>query len=102
MRWRRRSRGENASARGRGDATLRRGDSSLPDQPLIADDGLRRSDHGRPPPPRDMQSLTIPAALFAAAIAIGAAAGVGGFTFVYAEGASYLTDDPAACANCHV
>jgi cytochrome c nitrite reductase small subunit len=30
------------------------------------------------------------------------AIGVGGFTFVYARGGSYLTDDPAACANCHV
>jgi cytochrome c nitrite reductase small subunit len=35
-------------------------------------------------------------------VAIGLAAGIGGFTFVYAKGASYLTNDPAACANCHV
>lgn len=34
--------------------------------------------------------------------AIGLAVGVGAYTFVYARGASYLTDDPAACANCHV
>ncbi|GJQ21435.1 MAG: cytochrome c nitrite reductase small subunit [Bacteroidia bacterium] len=34
--------------------------------------------------------------------AIGLAIGVGAYTFVYARGASYLTDDPAACANCHV
>jgi cytochrome c nitrite reductase small subunit len=33
---------------------------------------------------------------------IGAAAGVGSFTFLYAEGASYLGHDSAACANCHV
>ena len=32
----------------------------------------------------------------------GIGAGIGGFTFVYARGASYLTDDPAACANCHI
>jgi cytochrome c nitrite reductase small subunit len=32
----------------------------------------------------------------------GVAAGLGGYTFIYAEGASYLTNDPAACANCHV
>ena len=32
----------------------------------------------------------------------GAAAGLGGFTFVYARGASYLTSDPKACVNCHV
>jgi cytochrome c nitrite reductase small subunit len=24
------------------------------------------------------------------------------FTFIYAKGGSYLTNDPAACANCHV
>ena len=36
------------------------------------------------------------------AAAIGLAGGVGGYTFVYANGASYLTNDPAACANCHV
>lgn len=32
----------------------------------------------------------------------GATVGLGGYTFVYARGASYLTNDPAACANCHV
>ena len=36
------------------------------------------------------------------ALLIGAAAGVGTFTFAYAQGGSYLTNDPAACANCHV
>jgi len=36
------------------------------------------------------------------AILFGAALGVGIYTFVYARGASYLTDNPAACANCHV
>lgn len=36
------------------------------------------------------------------AVAIGLAIGLVGFTFVYARGASYLTDDPTACANCHV
>ena len=36
------------------------------------------------------------------ALIIGVAAGVGGYTFVYARGYSYLTNDPAACANCHV
>ena len=36
------------------------------------------------------------------ALAIGIAAGVGLYTFVYARGGSYLTNDPRACANCHV
>ncbi|MBN1867570.1 cytochrome c nitrite reductase small subunit [Candidatus Sumerlaeota bacterium] len=38
----------------------------------------------------------------ASALLGGAALGIGLYTFVYARGASYLTDDPAACANCHV
>lgn len=33
---------------------------------------------------------------------IGLAVGICGYTFVYAKGASYLTKDPAACANCHI
>ena len=27
---------------------------------------------------------------------------VGGYTFIYAKGYSYVTNDPAACANCHI
>lgn len=38
----------------------------------------------------------------AVGVAVGLALGIGAYTFVYAEGASYLTDNPAACANCHV
>jgi cytochrome c nitrite reductase small subunit len=37
-----------------------------------------------------------------AAVLCGLALGVGLFTFAYARGASYLTNDPRACANCHV
>jgi cytochrome c nitrite reductase small subunit len=37
-----------------------------------------------------------------AGASIGIAAGIGSYTFVYARGMSYFTDDPAACANCHV
>ncbi len=37
-----------------------------------------------------------------AASTVGLALGVGAYTFLYAKGASYLTDNPAACANCHV
>jgi cytochrome c nitrite reductase small subunit len=35
-------------------------------------------------------------------VLIGAAVGIGGYTFVYARGYSYLSNNPAACANCHV
>jgi cytochrome c nitrite reductase small subunit len=36
------------------------------------------------------------------AVLAGIAVGVGAYTFVYAKGASYLTNDPRACVNCHV
>jgi cytochrome c nitrite reductase small subunit len=36
------------------------------------------------------------------AVAVGGIVGVGGYTFIYAEGGSYVTNNPAACANCHV
>ena len=35
-------------------------------------------------------------------VALGVAMGTSGYTFLYAHGSSYLTDDPLACANCHV
>lgn len=38
----------------------------------------------------------------ALAVIVGALAGLGVFTFGYGEGAAYLSNDPAACANCHV
>ncbi len=36
------------------------------------------------------------------AIATGMLGGVGAFTFGYGKGYSYLRNDPASCANCHV
>ena len=36
------------------------------------------------------------------AVLLGLVAGVGAFTFDYAEGFSYLSTDPKACANCHI
>jgi cytochrome c nitrite reductase small subunit len=35
-------------------------------------------------------------------LTVGLLIGLGLFTFVYARGGSYLTNDSAACANCHV
>jgi cytochrome c nitrite reductase small subunit len=37
-----------------------------------------------------------------AAVLAGAVLGLATYTFVYAQGAAYLTNDPAACVNCHV
>jgi cytochrome c nitrite reductase small subunit len=36
------------------------------------------------------------------ASAVGVAVAVGAYTFIYARGYSYLTNDPGACANCHI
>jgi cytochrome c nitrite reductase small subunit len=38
----------------------------------------------------------------AAAASVGCLAAVGGATFVTAHGTAYLSNDPAACVNCHV
>jgi cytochrome c nitrite reductase small subunit len=41
------------------------------------------------------------AAILVAAL-VGVVLGLGVFTFEYAQGLSYLSSDPAACANCHI
>ncbi len=48
------------------------------------------------------RTVTVGVVVLVASVALGALAGIGGYTFVYARGWSYLTDDPAACGNCHV
>ena len=40
--------------------------------------------------------------ILALAVTFGAAFGLGAYTFTYAEGSSYFSDDPSACLNCHV
>ena len=39
---------------------------------------------------------------YAFAAVLGVPLGLGAFTFHYAEGLSYFSTDPAACANCHI
>lgn len=46
-----------------------------------------------------MQMGFLPLAL---ALLMGMLVGLGAFTFGYGEGASYLSDNPATCANCHI
>ncbi len=38
----------------------------------------------------------------AVVLSLGVLGGLGAFTFGYGEGAAYLSNDPTACANCHV
>ena len=35
-------------------------------------------------------------------VLMGLGLGIGGYTFLYAQGWSYLIDNPVACANCHI
>jgi cytochrome c nitrite reductase small subunit len=37
-----------------------------------------------------------------ASLLMGSAAGIGTWTFVYAKGASYLSNNPDTCGNCHI
>lgn len=39
---------------------------------------------------------------FVLAALVGVPAGVGSFTFYYAEGFSYMSSDPEVCHNCHI
>jgi cytochrome c nitrite reductase small subunit len=39
---------------------------------------------------------------FVIALIVGGLAGLGLYTFAYAEGGSYFSDEASACANCHV
>ncbi len=48
---------------------------------------------------RGMSILPVPLTLVALA---GGLMGLGAFAFHYAKGSSYLGNDPATCANCHV
>jgi cytochrome c nitrite reductase small subunit len=50
----------------------------------------------------DRGSSVLPVPLTLAAAAAGLAIGVGGYAFWYAKGSSYMGNDPATCANCHV
>jgi len=49
------------------------------------------------PPPLRLRVLPVVLAVVA-----GAVIGLVGFTFQYAEGMSYFSTDPKACANCHI
>lgn len=48
------------------------------------------------------QPQFVPAIVLVFGITSGVGFGVGSYTFVYARGASYLGNDPATCANCHI
>jgi cytochrome c nitrite reductase small subunit len=49
------------------------------------------------------RSPTIPGRRsIAIAVALGMLIGLAGYTFRYAEGLSYFSTDPRACANCHI
>lgn len=42
------------------------------------------------------------AGLWTIAVAVGLLTGIGAYTFLYGQGLSYFSTDPAACTNCHI
>jgi len=67
---------------------------------------LKRNDDQPSKPQVEGLLCGLPKRRLMAAIFFGAIAaipfGLGGFTFMYAEGLSYLSPDPKACVNCHI
>ena len=49
-----------------------------------------------------MLKLLLRNPLIVAAVMLGILAGLGVFTFTYAEGLSYFSTNPKACVNCHI
>ncbi|MDA3875331.1 MAG: cytochrome c nitrite reductase small subunit [Kiritimatiellae bacterium] len=50
----------------------------------------------------EQQKRILSRGLLLAAVALGSVTGLGMYTFQYAEGLSYFSTDPNACANCHI
>lgn len=79
--------------------------SSTPERPASEPSARTTPPEGASPPEAPAESAP-PQAHARLWTAVGALAGVliglVGFTFDYAQGLSYLSNDPAACANCHV
>lgn len=46
--------------------------------------------------------MRLESAKILAAVLLGLVVGLGAYTFIYAKGYSYLTNNPEACVNCHV
>ena len=49
-----------------------------------------------------MSQLGVTRTMLVLCAAIGVVAGLGGYTFWYAEGLSYFSSDPRGCINCHI
>jgi len=50
----------------------------------------------------DWDSPQVRRATLVLCVALGVFAGLGGFTFHYAKGTSYMSSDPKVCVNCHI
>ena len=54
------------------------------------------------PPPDGRSTRRRSCIVIVLAVVLGIVLGLSGFTFRYAEGLSYFSTDPKACANCHI
>ena len=68
--------------------------------PQNATDTTPNPDAQEPAKQRRTRMLLAPSLICAGALGI--LGGLGAFTFGYGDGAAYLSNNPASCANCHV
>ena len=57
---------------------------------------MSRASNGNSTGPRETRAFVL------LAVVVGILLGVGGYTFLYAKGLSYMSDDPEVCINCHI
>jgi cytochrome c nitrite reductase small subunit len=70
--------------------------------PSEADVAGNDGSEAKSPPPSRPSRAPLSGAGLVLATMIGVAIGLSLFTFDYAEGTSYLSNDPTACINCHI
>ena len=77
---------------------------NAPPVPGLPAQGASKPPTPKPDVPRGPRFLSIfPLWIWLALAGLfGGIVGLGGFTFSYAQGLSYLSNDPASCANCHI
>jgi len=67
---------------------------------LVQDTSTPHPDHGSRQPSRAVAWLRLFPTVFV--VMLGILGGVGVFTFGYGQGASYLSNNPLTCVNCHI
>ncbi|MBR9801683.1 cytochrome c nitrite reductase small subunit [bacterium] len=68
----------------------------------MPEDAPPSAEDSQPPAKKPKRFPRLSRGAIAFCLMLGLLAGIGTFTFGYGKGASYLSNDPQGCANCHV